>query len=127
MTLKLKSSVVMNVTIQAAAVLGWIKAKWDEAGLGDFVVTSAKDGQHVAGSQHKQDQPESVPGEAFDIRTRHLWNPQTDKHDPKLIEFARMLQREGFRVIVHRDWMPQMDVPPHLHVGMGKSIFETSD
>ena len=123
MYINLKPSVVMNVTPEAAVMLGWIKAKWERAELGEFTVTSAKDGSHAGGSQHKQDKPEDEPGEAFDIRTRHLWNQETDIHDPRLIDFARWLQQAGFRVIVHRDWMRQLDVPPHLHVGVGQSIF----
>ena len=132
MNIKMKFSVVMNVTVEAAAALGWISAKWDEAGLGLFLVTSAKDGQHAAGSQHRQDQLEFIPGEAFDIHTRHHFNfgpapVLAWAHSQELIAFARMLQKAGFHVVVHPDWMPELKVPPHLHVGVDKPIFAYSE
>ena len=132
MKIALKHSVVPNLSVEAAVMLGWIAAQWDNwiliadngpyaIALGEFVVTSAKDGRHMAGSDHKQDEPDGVPGNAFDIRTRHLFDATTGAHQPALIEFAKYLQSRGAKVVVHPDWVPGT---PHLHVALGKeSLF----
>ena len=131
MKLALKHSVVPNLTVEAAVVLGWVAAQWDEwegGALGDFVVTSAKDGQHGAGSMHRHDQSEDVRGEAIDIRTWHLWHGPREKaddvkwadigeHDESLHRFARFLQAHGLRVVVHPE---QAETVPHLHVAVGR-------
>ncbi len=124
MRVELKHSVVANILPEFAVGLGWIKALWEEENLGRFVITSLKDGAHRAGSQHKHDMPENVPGEAADIRTWHLFDKDKGAHKEELIAFARLLQRAGFRVVVHPDWVPGT---PHLHVALGKAIFKRVD
>ena len=121
MIIQLKQSVVMHLTPEFATGVGYIKALWDAASLGPFVITSAKDSHHSENSAHKQNEPEDVPGEAIDIRTWHHWQEDKGCHKAKLIVFARKLQRAGFRVVVHSDWLPGT---PHLHVAMGKPIFQ---
>ena len=121
MIIKLKQSVVMNLTPEFATGVGYIKALWDADSLGLFIITSAKDGPHMRGSDHKQDEPEDVPGEAVDIQTWHHWQEDMKCHKAKLIVFARKLQRAGLRVVIHPDWLSGT---PHLHVAFGKAIFE---
>ena len=139
MKIALKHSVVPNLSVEAAVMLGWVRAMWDcwykyldvrsgtsqPDSLGDFVVTSAKDGTHMPGSDHKQDEPADIPGNAIDIRTRHLFDVTTGAHQPALIEFAKYLQSRGAKVVVHPDWVPGT---PHLHVALGKeSLFRRVD
>lgn len=126
MKLKVKSNVKRNVTFQMAVWLGWVKAEWERAGLGPFVVTSLKDGKHRPGSKHKQDKPAGVPGQAVDIRTWHLWSgpktaPFNGEHQKKMIQFAKGLQRNGLAVVVHPDWVGGT---PHLHIATKRSIIQ---
>ena len=86
MIIKLKPSVVMNLTTEFATGVGYIKALWDAASLGPFIITSAD--------------------EAIDICTWHHWQEDKGCHKAKLIVFARKLQRAGFRVVAHSDWLP---------------------
>jgi hypothetical protein len=123
MHLRLKTGVVFNAAPELAAAIGWIEAQWAAYGMGEFTVTSLKDGTHQANSQHKQHEPESVPGEAVDIRTRDFWDEQAKRHDERVHTFARMLQKEGFRVVLHPDWLHDLNVAPHLHVGLGNPVF----
>jgi hypothetical protein len=102
-----------NILVDFAMALGWLSAQWSQHGLGDFVLTSLND-SHTAG-QH-------IHGQAADIRTRHLF--ADGKHKPELIEFARFLQKAGFRVVVHPEWVGGT---PHLHVAWKQSFFEETD
>jgi len=125
MKINLKPGVNPRITVEFAVGLGWVKAQWELAGLGPFVVTSLKDGHHAARSQHRQNELHDVLGEAGDVRTRHLFigslkPPYKGSHSKKLIDFAKKLQRHGFRVVVHPDWLPGF---PHLHFATGKPIF----
>jgi len=139
MSIKLKTGVNPDVTFEFAVLLGFVAAQWQARGFGDFVVTSLKDGTHKADSQHKQDKPKSVLGEAGDVRTWMFWIWKDDatknhylkhgklpeemkwkdagKHQPRMVEFARSLQ-PTCRVVLHPDWDGDDDsVPPHLHIG----------
>lgn len=129
----LKTSVNPNISVDFAMALGWLAVRWEALGLGDFVIASLKDGDHKAGSQHKQDQPDSVQAEAADIRTWKHWQGLNVKpdgktwkecghHSAELLAFARSLQAEGFKVVVHPDWQGD-DVTPHLHVARRESFF----
>lgn len=120
MKIVLKSkNVNTNISAEFAVGLGWIAAKWEAWGLGPFIVTSLKDGTHNPRSKHQWNKPSHVPGEAADIRT---WQHCKDgEHSALLIRFAKYLQREGFGVVVHPDWLPGT---PHLHVHFKKPIFE---
>lgn len=124
MELKCKNTVNLDLRCDFAVAIGWVKAQWEAMGMGEFVVTSAKDGTHGAQSQHKHNKPEER-GEALDVRTWQHWQGKTSlqngetwnqvgKHSDALIEFGRMLQREGFRVVIHPEWVPGI---PHLHIG----------
>ena len=123
MQITLKPEVVTNIEPDLLVALGWIYARWQEMNLGPFVVTSAKDGTHMAGSAHKQDQPPKVLGRALDIRTRHRFSEEHQTHDPLMVEFARMLQKENLAVVLHPDFKPELKVPPHLHIALKFPIF----
>ena len=119
MQIKLKSKAVnTNISPEFAVGLGWIAAEWQIWGLGPFVVTSLKDGIHSPNSKHRWNESDLIPGEAADIRTRHLF--KDGEHSAKLILFAKYLQEAGFGVVVHPDWLGG---DPHLHVQFKKSIF----
>ena len=120
MRIDLKHGVNPFLTTEFAIGLGWVAKKWEELDMGPFVVTSLKDSHHGSRSQHKQNQPFDVPGEAADIRTWHHWDADADRHSLKLIKFARMLQHEGFAVVVHPCWLPGT---PHLHFAFKRPIF----
>ena len=119
MQIKLKSkSVNANISPEFAVGLGWIASEWQIWDLGEFVVTSLKDSNHSVRSKHKQNRPASEPGLAADIRTSHLF--KNNVHKGVLILFARYLQKAGFGVVVHPDWL---EGDPHLHVHLKKPIF----
>jgi len=117
----MKPGVNPFLTTEFALGLGWIANEWDFEKMGSFTITSLKDGTHSARSKHKWNQPSDVPGEAADIRTWQFWNESRKAHDPKLILFAKHLQKEGFAVVVHPDWLPGT---PHLHVHFKKPILK---
>ena len=126
MQLELKSrDVNVFLLTEFAISLGWVSRDWAVENMGEFVVTSCKDGGHSDGSQHRQDEPVDLPGEAADIRTWLWWRgtrkePYEGVHDPKLIQYARRLQAYGLAVVVHPDWIPGV---PHLHIAKKKSIY----
>ena len=121
MTIKIKRTVITNITPEFAVVLGQVALAWVDYGLGDFLVTSLKDGTHQNGSAHKQDRPDEEPGEAADIRTWRWWNEDKGRHDPKLIRFAKKLQAAGVAVVIHPDWIPGV---PHLHFARKGRVFQ---
>ena len=125
MRLHLKSrNVNPNISVEFAVALGWVKAKWEEWEMGQFMVTSLKDGVHGKNSKHKWNRPEDEPGEAADIRTwYHVIVHNDGRHGEKLIKFAKMLQSHGFGVVVHPDWLPGTS---HLHFHLKKTIFTRS-
>ena len=99
------------LSMEMATLVGWLSRRWQEAGLGQFVITSGQDGAHRGGSLH-------YSGNAVDIRTRHLFDQGQGRHRDELIQFALMIQsvlgKRGVRVVVHPDWVSG---PAHLHVG----------
>ncbi len=124
MEITLKSqNININISPDFAAGLGWIANEWERWGLGTFVVTSLKDGVHSPNSKHHWNKPPEVRGEAADIRT---WGHQHDDgtHTDVLIRFAKHLQKEGFGVVVHPDWLPGT---PHLHVHRKHPIFKVGE
>lgn len=121
MKIKLQRGVNPNLRIDFAIAIGWVQAQWELEELGDFVLTSAKDGAHGATSQHKQNQPPEVPGEAVDIRSREHFLPREGRHNDRMARFARRLQNAGLRVVLHPDWMAG---DPHLHVAAPQRLFE---
>ncbi len=109
-----------NISVEFAVGLGWIANEWEAWALGEFTITSLKDGIHSSRSKHKWNKPADEPGEAADIRTwGHQYSDGT--HTPGLIRFAKHLQKAGFGVVVHPDWLPGT---PHLHVHLKKPIFK---
>lgn len=124
MEVRMKHSVVANLTTEFAIGLGWIKKLWEDEGMGEFTITSLKDGVHGRNSQHRWDQDADIPGEAADIRTRHHFDRETGRHSEKLIRFAQRLQDEGWAVVVHPDWLPGVE---HLHFAAKKDIFKRVD
>lgn len=143
MKLRLKHGVKLDVKFDLAFALGQVQSWWEEENLGEFTITSLKDGQHKIGSQHRQDKPDEVPGEAADIRTRHHFDAQTQQHHPNIINFAKRLQQVGLRVMVHPDWEDTLVTPirlpgipgsgtkvstaPHLHIGLRQDVVERVD
>ena len=121
MTIKIKRTVITNITPEFAVVLGQVALAWVDYGLGDFFVTSLKDSTHRPGSAHKQDRPDEETGEAADIRTWRWWNEDKGRHDPKLIRFAKKLQAAGVAVVIHPDWLPGV---PHLHFARKGRVFQ---
>lgn len=121
MKLKIKKGVVANISVEFAVILGAVKQMWESSGLGEFVVTSLKDGTHKKGSDHKQDEPDSLPGEAADIRTHAHFDKATGKHSNELLDFARRLQLRGLKVVVHPDQVKGVN---HLHVARKVELFE---
>ena len=137
----LKQAVHANIRTDFAVGLGWIKARW-ELRFPDvpFTISSLKDGRHGSNSQHKQNEPEHVPGEAADLSTLHsrLWTwtdgdeearykrgdglspgvkwADVGRHVMELSEFQQELQEAGFRVVIHPE---QAETIPHLHVALG--------
>ena len=111
---KTKPEVKLELSPEAGFVLGYTYACWTESAFGDFVVTSAKDGQHMVGSKH-------ATGEAFDIRTRKHFNEHEGHHAPIMVAFCadlkRNLQPHGVDVVLHPDDDPPgKKLPPHLHM-----------
>lgn len=140
MTITLKKTVNPNITPDFAMGLGWLARDWEVSDMGPFVITSLKDSGHQANSDHKHDQPETVPGEAGDIRTwKHfVWTDEESEayyiknwklpegkvwkdmgcHTEKMKTYAQRLRKEGFKVHLHPDDdKPGANVVPHLHVG----------
>ena len=109
--LKVKNGANLVLSVEMAICLGWVARRWAEHSLGEFVVTSGRDGAHRQGSLH-------YSGNAVDIRTRHLFAPN-GKHAQELLDFADMLQDKkiGLRVVVHPDWDLRPGTPAHLHIG----------
>jgi hypothetical protein len=105
--IKLKNGVNFVLSPEMHVLVGWMARRWQEHGLGAFVITSGRDGAHREGSLH-------YSGNAVDIRTRHLFDGK--HHTSDLLDFALMLQAQkvGMRVVVHPDWVPGV---AHLHVG----------
>lgn len=108
---RVKKGASYVLSMEMATLVGWLARRWEESGLGAFVITSAQDGMHREESLH-------YSGNAVDIRTRHLFNTATGKHNENLIQFAMMVQsffsKRGVRVVVHPDWVSGT---PHLHIG----------
>ncbi|KKK76391.1 hypothetical protein LCGC14_2864110 [marine sediment metagenome] len=121
MTIKIKRTVNTNITPEFAVVLGQVALAWVDYGLGDFLVTSLKDGTHRPGGAHKQDRPDDEPGEAADIRTWRWWNEDKGCHHPKLIRFAKKLQAAGVAVVIHPDWILGV---PHMHFARKNRVFQ---
>lgn len=111
---KVKPEVNFDVSPELGFVLGYTRALWSTAGFGEFVVTSAKDGKHMAGSKHET-------GEAADVRTRDRFNTHEGKHSPIMQSFRDELRRtlgpHGVDIVLHPDDdAPGGRVPPHLHL-----------
>ncbi|KKM71522.1 hypothetical protein LCGC14_1429870 [marine sediment metagenome] len=121
MTIKIKRTVNTNITPAFAVILGQAALAWAGYGLGHFVVTSLKDGEHREGSDHKQDRPKDEPGEAADVRTWKWWDKEKKCHHPKLIRYAQKLQAAGVAVVIHPDWVPGT---PHLHFARKRRVFQ---
>lgn len=118
MEIRLASDVIADAKPELWVVLGWVKRRWEELGLGEFTIVAIKNGEHKEGSQHHQD--DDQPSEAADIRTRHHFDYAAQLHYPAIITLAKELQAQGLHVIVHPDWMQG---PPHLHLGLSKPVF----
>lgn len=124
--LKLKPEVNFEISPEMGVVLGYTCALWLVSGFGPFVVTSAKDGQHMVGSKHEQ-------GEAIDIRTRDRFSEHEGKHNPIMLSFRNELKEtlrpHGVDVILHPDDDPPgKGVTPHLHLEydpkLGRTLLE---
>ena len=110
-----KHKVNMNISYEMAFLLGMVRRIWVGYNLGPFVITSAKDGRHSLKSFHKQYSLDDVPGQAVDIRTRHLFRKGKYKED--IILFIRFLQQylgnHGLRIFLHGYHDKGV---PHLHL-----------
>lgn len=111
--------VYMNISWEMALLLGAVNRVWNSLNLGPFVVTSAKDGKHKLRSLHKQYSLEDVPGQAVDIRTRHLF--KKGKYDNRIIYLTTLLQEDygkcGLRIFLHGYHDKGV---PHLHLAYDK-------
>src|SRR3990167_6059228 len=113
--LKVKNGANLVLSVEMAICLGWVARRWVEAGLGELVVTSGREGAHKQGSLH-------YSGNAVDIRPWDHWDwtdihaqriyavtgqlPQGNiwkrmgHHSDEIVQFALMLknQRVGMRL-----------------------------
>jgi len=106
----LKSGVKPEFTFEFNWLLTNCWYTWREHGLGDFIITSGKDGLHQAGSLH-------YVGNAADISTREFFMEETGQHEPLIKEYRSVIAQKfgefGLGTFLHPD---DGGGVPHLHL-----------
>ncbi|KKM07178.1 hypothetical protein LCGC14_1736560 [marine sediment metagenome] len=109
-----RHKVNMDLTWEMSTLVGYVGDTWITfcTNLGEFTITSAKDGKHRKGSFHDS-------GNAVDVRTRHLF--RKGRYKKSFLIFISSLQKEfgphGLRIFLHGYHDKGV---PHLHIAYDK-------